>query len=239
MVLSNSEVTQLDSIQHQVARFILQLPSSAANMDTWKQGSNQWKLDSRKLMHKKRDKILTNVYGAVIEASDEPAGGMVGDLVAELGVNLLNGSRSRLKNRLIKVSGAGVQKQKQLLVWLSCMPIPKVWFKLQPHVCNSKAGGLLNRRAQAARLGNHRPNIHGPTTKSFPLCLSEHHVVSCQAVSYERSETGIWALITGKAQSSMATLTGILLGNNASKEVLLKRGKILDRWIFLARSLSW
>ena len=83
----------------------------------------------------------------------------------------------------------GVLEQKRQLVSLNCMPTSKVWFKLQLHVCDGKAGGLLNRLgAGDAGLGNRRPNIHGSTTKWCPLCLdkelvnhlSEYHVVvSC------------------------------------------------------------
>ena len=113
---------------------------------------------------------------------------------------------------------ARVLEQKQQLISLNYMPTPKVWFKLLPHVCNSKAGGLLNRlRAGDAGLGNRGPNIHGSMTKWCQLCLdkrlvnhlSEHHVVvSCQAVAYERSATGLQALMTGKVRSCTATLTG-------------------------------
>ena len=75
------------------------------------------------------------------------------------------------------------------------MPTPRVWFKLQPHVCDSTVGVVLNRlRAGDAWLGNRRLYIHGSSTKWCPLCLnkgivnrlSEHLVVvSCQAVVYE------------------------------------------------------
>ena len=102
----------------------------------------------------------------------------------------------------------GVLEQKRQLVSLNCMPTSKVWFKLQLHVCDGKAGGLLNRLgAGDAGLGNRRPNIHVSTTKWCPLChnkglvnhLSEHHVVSCQAMAYERLTSGLKPLMTGKA----------------------------------------
>ena len=96
-------------------------------------------------MHKKRDLILTNVLDGVIGVHDGRWARMVGDLVAELGVDLFDGPKSQLKKRLSKVEVAGVLEQKQQLVSLNCMPTPKVWFKLQRHVCDSKAGGLLNR----------------------------------------------------------------------------------------------
>ena len=106
----------------------------------------------------------------------------------------------------------------------------------------------MNRlRAGDAGLGNRRPNIHGSATKWCPLCLSkgivnhlsEHHVVvSCQAVAYERSKTGLGALMSGRPRSSTAILTGILGGDNVSKEVLLKRTEkinlLLERWMDLA-----
>ena len=184
------------------------------------------------IIHKKRDHVLSNVFDAVIGARDDPWARMVGDLIAELGADIFDGPKSRLKKRLTEVAKKGVLAQKRLLTSLNCMPTPTVWFKLQPHVCDSKTGGLLNRlRAGDAGLGNPCPNIHGSTKKWCPLCLdyglvnhlSEHHVVvSCQAVAYERSTSGLGALMTGKTRSSTAILTGILGGDNASKEVLLK-----------------
>ena len=79
------------------------------------------------MMRKKRLQILTNVFNAVIGARDER---MVGDLVAELGVDLIDGPKSRLQKSLTIVALAGVLEQKQQLVSLNCMPNPKVWFKL-------------------------------------------------------------------------------------------------------------
>ena len=176
---------------------------------------------------------------------------MVGDLIADLGINVFDGPKSRLKKRLTEITVQGVLKQKRRLVSLNCMPTPLVWFKLQPHVCDSNAGGLLNRlRAGDAGLGNRHPNIHGSTTKWCPLCLdkglvshlSEHHVVlSCQALAYERSATGLGALMTGSTWCSSTVLTRILGGDNASKGVLLKRSEklclLLERWMDLARRL--
>ena len=173
------------------------------------------------------------------------------NLVAELGVDLFDGPKSRLKKRLTEVVVKGVLEQKKQLVYLNCMPTPQVWFKLQPNVCNSKAGVLLNRlRAGDAGLGNRCPNIHGSTTKWCPLCfeyglvnhLSEHHVVvSCQAVAYERSATGLRVLMKGTTRSSTTVLTGILEGDNVSKEMLLKQADkvslILDQWMVLAGAL--
>ena len=134
---------------------------------------------------------------------------------------------------------------------LNCMPTPQVWFKLQPHICDSKAGGFLNRlRAGDAGLGNCRPNIHGSTTKWCPLCLSKglvshlseyHVVVSCQAVAYERSASGLGVLMTGSTRSSTTVRTRIFGGDNASRELLLKRADklslMLDRWMDLAGAL--
>ena len=257
MILSNTVIEKLDSIQHQVARFILQLPSSAAKVAGYMEAGFKPMKDRIKervalyvweIIHKKRDRILSNVFDAVIGARDDPWARMVGELIAELGADIFDGPKSRLKKRLTEVAIKGVLAQKRLLTSLICMPTPTVWFKLQPHVCDSKAGGLLNRlRAGDAGLGNRRPNIHGSTTKWCPLCLdnglvnrlSEHHVVvSCQAVAYERSTSGLGALMTGKTRSSTAILTGILGGDNASNEVLLKRASklslILERWMFLA-----
>ena len=60
-------------------------------------------------------------------------------------------------------------------------------------------------------------------------------------MAYERSTTGLGDLMIGKTRSNTAILTGILGGDNAPKEVLLKQaGKlslILERWMFLAGPL--
>ena len=99
----------------------------------------------------------------------------------------------------------GVLEQKRQLVSLNCMPTSKVWFKLQLHVCDGKAGGLLTYLEQEMQ---DLANIHGPATKWCPHChnkglvnhLSENHVfVSCQAMAYERSASGLKPLMTGKA----------------------------------------
>ena len=81
-------------------------------------------------MRKKRLQILTNVFNAVIGARDDPWARMVGDLVAKLGVDLIDGPKSTLQKSLTIVALAGVLEQKQQLVSLNCMPNPKVWFKL-------------------------------------------------------------------------------------------------------------
>ena len=257
MVLSNGVIRKLDSIQHQVARFILQLPRSSSKVAGYMDAGFKPMRDRIKervavyvweIMHKKRDPILSSTFDAVIGARDDPWARMVGELVAELGLDVFEGPKSRLKKRLTETMINGVLEQRRQLVSLNCMPTPRVWFKLQPHVCDSTVGGVLNRlRAGDAGLGNRRPNIHGSSTKWCPLCLnkgivnrlSEHHVVvSCQAVAYERSATGLGALMIGRPQSSRATLMGILGGDNVSKDVLLKRtakiSLLLDRWMDLA-----
>jgi len=202
------------------------------------------------ILHKKCDPILTNVFDAATAAHD-PWARMVGDLVSELGIEAFDGPKSRLKKRLTEVAIQGVLRQKKRFVSLNCMPTPQIWFKLQPHVCDSKAGGLLNRlRAGDAGLGNRRPNIHGSTTKWCPLCLNKglvshlseaHVVVSCQAVAYERSASGLGVLMTNSTRSDTTVLTRILGGDNASREVLLKRADklslLLDRWMELAGAL--
>ena len=59
-------------------------------------------------MLKKCDKILRNVFESIIRAHDDPWVRMVGDLVSEeLGVDLFNGPKSRLKKRLTEVAGGG------------------------------------------------------------------------------------------------------------------------------------
>jgi len=202
------------------------------------------------ILHKKCDPILTSVFDAATAAHD-PWARMVGDLVSVLGIEAFDGPKSRLKKRLTKVEVQGVLRQKKQFVSLNCMPTPQVWFKLLPHVCDSKAGGLLNKlRAGDAGLGNRRPNIHGSTTKWCPLCLnkelvshlSEYHVVvSCQAVAYVRSASGLGVLMTDSTRSGTIVLTRILGGDNASREVLLKRADklslLLDRWMELAGAL--
>ena len=81
MVLSNNVIVKLDSIQHQVARFILQLPSSAAKVAGYMEAGFKPMKDRIKehvalyvweIILKKRDRILSNVFDAVIGARDDP-----------------------------------------------------------------------------------------------------------------------------------------------------------------------
>ena len=82
----------------------------------------------------KRDPILSSTFDAVIGARDAPWARMVGELVAELGLDVFEGPKSRLKKRLTETMINGVLEQKRQLVSLNCMPTPRVWFKLQPRV---------------------------------------------------------------------------------------------------------
>ena len=82
----------------------------------------------RSCIKKKHIQILTSVFDVVIRAHDDPWARMVGDLVAELGVDLFYGPKLRLKKRLTKVAVAGVPEQKHQFVSLNCMPTPKIWF---------------------------------------------------------------------------------------------------------------
>ena len=259
MLVTDGVVDKLDSIQHQVARFILQLPRSTAKVAGYMDAGFKPIKDRIRervalyvwgILHKKCDPILNQVFDAATAAHD-PWARMVGDLVSELGFEAFNGPKSRLKKRLTEVAIQGVLRQKKRFVSLNCLPNPQIWFKLQPHVCDSKAGGLLNRiRAGDAGLGNRRPNIHGSTTKWCPLCLNKglvshlseaHVVVSCQAVAYERSASGLGVLMTNSTRSDTTVLTRILGGDNASREVLLKRADklslLLGRWMELAGAL--
>ena len=60
------------------------------------------------ILHKKRDPILSNVFKAVTR--------MVGDLVADLGIDVFDGPKSRLKKRLTEIAVQGVLKQKRRFV---------------------------------------------------------------------------------------------------------------------------
>ena len=259
MLVSDGVVNKLDSIQHQVARFILQLPRSTSKVAGYMDAGFKPMKDRIRervalyvwgILHKKCDPILSSVFDAAIAAHD-PWARMVGDLVSELGFEAFDGPKSRLRKRLTEAAVRGVLGQKNQLASLSCMPTPQVWFKLQPHVCDGSAGGLLNRlRAGDAGLGNRRPNIHGSTSKWCPLCLSKglvshlsesHVIVSCQAVAYERSASGLGALMTDSTRSGTTVLTRILGGDNASREVLLRRADklslLVGRWLELAGAL--
>ena len=81
MVLSNSVTRKLDSIQHQVARFILQLPSSSSKVAGYMDAGFKPMRDRIKervalyvweIMHKKRDPILSSTFDPVIGARDDP-----------------------------------------------------------------------------------------------------------------------------------------------------------------------
>ena len=56
------------------------------------------------IMHRKRDPILFGIFDAVIGARDDPWARMVGDLVAELVLDVFEGPKTRLKKRFTETS---------------------------------------------------------------------------------------------------------------------------------------
>ena len=81
-------------------------------------------------MHKKHILILTSVFDVVIGACDDPWSRRVGELVAELGVDLFYGPKLRLKKRLTKVAVAGVPEQNISSCLLTACPPQKSGFNL-------------------------------------------------------------------------------------------------------------
>ena len=141
-------------------------------------------------MHKKRDKVLKNVLESVLRSTDNPWTQKVTELAENLGVSFFNRHRRKLKEQLIKVAVARVMLTKQIQVSMIHMPTPHVWFKLQPHVRDTKAGKILNMfRAGDAGLGNRRTNKHGKSCKYCPLCLDMQRVVF-KRVSHGRCMPG-------------------------------------------------
>ena len=131
IVLSNGVTRKLDSIQHQVARFILQRPSSSSKVAKYMDAGFKPMRDSIKervavhvweIMNKKRDPILSSTFDAVIGARDDLWARMVGEPVAELGLDVFEGPKSRLKKRLTGTMIKGVLERKDSWCPLTVCP---------------------------------------------------------------------------------------------------------------------
>lgn len=123
------------------------------------------------------------------------------------------------------------------------MPQPRVWFRLQGHVNDTKASMTLNQtRAGNLKLGNRMKNAYGMQGKNCPWCarqgtnavLNEAHVImACQAVSRLRDYHGISDYVRG-SMSTRPTPMGRILRNylgqdGADSKTILKRGYAIHK----------
>ena len=171
MVLSKGVLKNLDSIQHMVARYILQLPKSLVHIaGTLDAGFMQIKdrvmtrtgMFVMNILNKKHNKILKAVFESVMRSPLDSWARQVEALKEAVGDHGLVGPKRLLKSSLKDVAISNVFSQKRELSSLACMPQPRILFKLQEHVNDIAELGSFNRvRVGDAGLGNRRPNPMG------------------------------------------------------------------------------
>ena len=255
-VNTKSCIMKLERIQHQIARFILQLPKSAAKVCGYVDAGLkpiQARIDTRcvmfawKVLNGKRSPMLRHVMETVLKDNQDPWTSQLLDLCGEQGIAFLQNRLSCVRKVMHNSAVTKVLNLMREHVSLWSLPQPVGWFKLQRHVNDSSLCGVLSRfRAGDAGLGNRRPTLAGKTYKSCPLCsaqginnvLNEPHVVlQCQSVSFERQATGILDFASNYSglRKSHLVLKDYLGGDDAEYNVLHQRaqalGFMLDTWL--------
>ena len=200
-----------------MARFILQLPSSASGVAGFidaglkpmgerikeRLGLYVWTI-----VNKRRDPLLTSVFASVMRSGEDPWTKSVQDL-DPAGSSLFLQPRSVVRRTLLQAAIQTVIARKREHVSLRYMPLPTLWFKLQPHVTDLPSSRLLCRvRAGDVGLGNRRPNDFGKSYKLCPFCLQNgssvslneaHAILECPASAYVRRVSGLQAYVDAYA----------------------------------------
>ena len=166
--LQSHHIAELEKIQGAVARFILQLPSSAskvsASMDAGMKPIDL-RLKARQLMFvhtvtsPKKEKLVRMVIETVLTDKTDPWTAQVQEEINNLPVrDFFSADRKQIKEIIkqyqinqVHIMKGGYSSQ----VWM-CEPIK--WFTLQPHMNDSQESRTLNRfRSADVGLGNRRP----------------------------------------------------------------------------------
>ena len=128
-------------------------------------------------------------------------------------------------------------------VSLRYMPLPTLWFKLQPHVTDLPSSRLLCRvRAGDVGLGNRRPNDFGNSYKLCPFCLQNGSSV---ASAYVRRVSGLQAYVDAYALGGgflqSRVLRAYVGGDGVDVEALNQRAatlkQVLESWFQQVSSL--
>jgi len=204
--LQSHHIAELEKIQGAVARFILQLPSSASKVSAYMDAGMKpidLRLKARQLMFvhavtsPKKEKLVHMVVETVLADKTDPWTAQVQEEINNLPVqDFFSAGRKQIKEIIKQYQINTVHIMKggySSLVWM-CEPIK--WFTLQPHVNDSQESRTLNRfRSADVGLGNRRLNSWGYQYTDCPLCdedgkgfeLNELHVIlCCSSVGFEQ-----------------------------------------------------
>ena len=261
MVVSKSTLEQLDKIQGAVARFILQLPSSASKVAAYLDAGMKpmnLRIQARQLLfvhaatRPKKDKLVRMVVKSVLADLTDPWTVQVQREIGKLPVrDFFAATKTQVKYIIKHQQIDAIRIMKGSHTSLAWMSEPIVWFTLQPHVNDSPESRTLNRfRAADVGLGNRRPNTWGFKYTNCPLCeedgnefkLNEAHVVViCPSVGFERWTRGIDQFIgecnSRNIHSHWEVLKEFLGGDGADKAIMMARAKdlscLLEAWLTL------
>ena len=256
MTVTAATLAGLERIQGQVARFILQLPSSASGVAGFLDAGLKPMCERIKerlglyvwsIVNKRRDPILTGVFASVMRAGEDPWARSVQGL-DPLSTGLVLKPKSVVRRTLLQAAIRTVVAKKREHTSLRYMPLPIRWFKLQPHVSDTQLSRLLCRiRAGDAGLGNRRPSEFGKSYKLCPYCLQNgtavalneaHAILECPASGYARRVSGLKAYIDayshGGAYLQSRVLRAYLGGDGVDVQALSQRAasleQVLESW---------
>ena len=256
MVITKATISELDKIQGAVARFVLQLPSSASKVSAYLDAGMKpfgLRLKARQLLflhaatRPRKDKLVRMVVESILADGSDPWTAQVQE-----GINSFFSANRRIIKEAIKQYQVNtVRSLKGGFSSLAWMSEPVRWFTLQPHVNDSQESRTINRfRAADVGLGNRRPNSWGFQYTNCPLCeedgnvfvLNELHVIlCCPSVGFERWTRDIDKYI-GECNvrglySPGEIMKDFLGGDGANNVTMMGRAKdlkcLLDAWLCL------
>ena len=213
MIISAMTVGVLEGIQGQVARFILQLPSSASGVAGFidaglkpmgEQIKERIGLYIWTIVNKRRDPILTSVFTSVMRSGEDAWAKLVQDL-DPAGSGLFLKPKSVVLRTILQAAIQTVTAKKREHVSLRYMPLPTNWFKLQPHVTDSLSSGYYAESGQGMLDWVIEALM---TYKLYPFCLQNgssvalneaHAILECPASAYVRRVSDLQAYVDAYA----------------------------------------
>jgi len=261
MVITKATIAELDKIQGAVARFVLQLPSSASKVSAYLDAGMKpfdLRLKARQLLflhavtRPRKDKLVRMVVESILADTLDPWTAQVQEGINNLPLrNYFSANKRQIKEAIKQYQVNTVRSLKAGFSSLTWMSEPVRWFTLQPHVNDSQESRTINRfRAADVGLGNRRPNSWGSQYTNCPLCeedgnefvLNELHVIlCCPSIGFERWTRDIDKYI-GECNvrglySPGEIMKGFLGGDGADNVTMMGRAKdlkcLLDAWLCL------
>ena len=155
MVISKATIAELDKIQGAVARFVLQLPSSASKVSAYLDAGMKpidLRLKARQLMflhaatRPKKDKLVRMVVETILADKFDPWTAQVQEEINNLPLrNFFSANRRLIKEVIKQYQIDTIRSKKGGFSSLAWMSEPVKWFTLQPHVNDSQESRTLNR----------------------------------------------------------------------------------------------